>query len=79
MQNRSSSRPVSYTHLDVYKRQELEDENGVRADPNSQGEGKAMLYAQENQILIQLEMCIRDRAGAAHSLQRRSRPVMFTA
>ena len=33
---------------------ELEDENGVRADPNSQGEGKAMLYAQENQILIQL-------------------------
>ena len=32
----------------------LEDENGVRADPNSQGEGKAMLYAQENQILIQL-------------------------
>ena len=33
---------------------ELEDENGVRADPNSQGKGKAMLYAQENQILIQL-------------------------
>ena len=33
---------------------ELEDENGVLADPNSQGEGKAMLYAQENQILIQL-------------------------
>ena len=33
---------------------ELEDENGVRANPNSQGEGKAMLYAQENQILIQL-------------------------
>ena len=33
---------------------ELEDENGVCADPNSQGEGKAMLYAQENQILIQL-------------------------
>ena len=33
---------------------ELEDENGVHADPNSQGEGKAMLYAQENQILIQL-------------------------
>ena len=32
----------------------LEDENGVLADPNSQGEGKAMLYAQENQILIQL-------------------------
>ena len=32
----------------------LEDENGVRANPNSQGEGKAMLYAQENQILIQL-------------------------
>ena len=32
----------------------LEDENGVRADPNSQGKGKAMLYAQENQILIQL-------------------------
>ena len=32
----------------------LEDENRVLADPNSQGEGKAMLYAQENQITIPL-------------------------
>ena len=61
--------PVSYTHLDVYKRQVLHHIQHVRAHQAGQAQIDRVLAVQPKALAHKGgEMCIRDRIGATLNL-----------
>ena len=67
---REGQRPVSYTHLDVYKRQDDEMKTKSSVDWNNKSTAdiigdlaKFVKLGKDNNLNLKFEMCIRDRSN----------------